>query len=223
MTCLASTLIKMQVQYATAMSINQSVQFFSTAGRAPLVPDLDQPDVNYVENEPYLDQLVYLIGLPDGELPTVLSTSYGEDEQAIPFNYANVTCHIFAQLGARGVSVIFASGDTGVGSGCQTNDGHKTTRFLPTFPASCPWVTSVGGTHGLNPEVAVGFSSGGFSDIFPRPAWQDSAVSGYLSRLGSRWSGLYNPHGRGIPDVAARSVRYYFFDHGMLRAADGTS
>ena len=48
--------------------------------------------------------------------------------------------------GARGVSVLFSSGDFGVGDGnpdpktqqCLTNDGHDTTRFIPTFPASCP-------------------------------------------------------------------------------------
>ena len=50
---------------------------------------------------------------------------------------------MFAQLGARGVSVLFSSGDTGVGSACQTNDGKNTTRFLPIFPAACPFVTSV--------------------------------------------------------------------------------
>ena len=56
------------------------------------------------------------------------------------------TCSMFAQLGARGVSVLFSSGDTGVGSACETNDGKNATRFLPIFPAACPFVTSVGGT-----------------------------------------------------------------------------
>ena len=27
--------------------------------------------------------------------------------------------------------------------------------FLPEFPTSCPWVTSVGGTKAFKPEVAV--------------------------------------------------------------------
>ena len=46
--------------------------------------------------------------------------------------------------GARGVSLIFSSGDGGVGDNnpypatheCFTNDGKNTTRFLPVFPAS---------------------------------------------------------------------------------------
>ena len=135
---------------------------------------------------------------------------------------ANRTCNLFAQLGARGVSVIFSSGDTGVGSACQTNDGKNTTRFLPTFPAACPFVTSVGGTQFVQPEVAIDFSSGGFSDLFPRPAYQDDAVSEYLDNLGEKWKGLYNPAGRGYPDVAAQSFNFTVIDQGTEIRVGGT-
>jgi len=51
-----------------------------------------------------------------------------------------------AALGARGVSVMFSSGDGGVGDGdpnpatqeCYSNDGRNVTMFIPDFPASCP-------------------------------------------------------------------------------------
>lgn len=135
---------------------------------------------------------------------------------------ANQTCSLFAQLGARGVSVIFSSGDTGVGSACQTNDGKNTTRFLPIFPAACPFVTSVGGTRHVQPEVAVGFSSGGFSDRFPRPSYQDAAVTNYLSILGDTWKGLFNPAGRGFPDVAAQSYNFTVVDGGAEIRVGGT-
>ncbi len=98
----------------------------------------------------------------------------------------------------------FHSGDGGPVDGCMTNDGKNTTRFMPQFPASCPWVTSVGGTAGVQPETAVVLSGGGFSDRFPRPAWQDKAVNTYLSKIGDHFKGLYNPAGRGIPDVSAQ-------------------
>ena len=94
--------------------------------------------------------------------------------------------------GSRGVSVIFSSGDSGVGDGnpnpatqqCFSNDGTNKTIFLPQFPASCPLfvmsttvsphicshrsccmdsVTTVGGTQGI-PEIAAPFSGGGFSN-----------------------------------------------------------
>lgn len=62
----------------------------------------------------------------------------------VPISYALRVCAQFAQLGARGVSVIFSSGDYGVGDGnsdpetqeCITNDGRNVTRFIPVFPAS---------------------------------------------------------------------------------------
>lgn len=137
---------------------------------------------------------------------------------------------MFGKLGLRGVSILFSSGDTGVGSACQTNDGKNTTRFLfvapkpphdlsslmirtrPIFPAACPYVTSVGGTHYVEPEEAIYFSSGGFSDRFPRPSYQDAAVKAYLKTLGSRWKGLYNAHGRGFPDVAAQGSRFHVLE-----------
>jgi tripeptidyl-peptidase-1 len=119
---------------------------------------------------------------------------------------------MFGLLGARGVSILVASGDGGVGSACQTNDGLRRTHFTPHFPASCPWVTAVGGTERVISEQAMNRSQGGFSDVFTRPAYQDVAVSKYLEGLGNRWEGLYNPEGRGFPDVAAQMHSYQIFD-----------
>ena len=48
------------------------------------------------------------------------------------------------KLGARGVSILFASGDIGVSR--VEGDGDNCTTFSATFPASSPWVTAVGGT-----------------------------------------------------------------------------
>ena len=47
-------------------------------------------------------------------------------------------------IGARGISIMFSSGDSGVGDGnpdpatqqCFTNDGRNVTEFIPDFPAS---------------------------------------------------------------------------------------
>ncbi|KAF2703277.1 tripeptidyl-peptidase-like protein [Pleomassaria siparia CBS 279.74] len=200
-----------------------STNYYSTPGRGLLVPDLDQPSVDDNANEPYLELFTHLVGLPDGKLPQVLTTSYGEDEQSVPAEYAKKVCDMIGQLGTRGVSVIFSSGDTGVGSACQTNDGKNTTRFLPIFPASCPYVTSVGGTTKIAPEEAIYFSSGGFSDLWPRPSYQDVAVPAYLEKLGSQWAGLYNPAGRGFPDVAAQGSSFRVVDKGTQISVGGTS
>ncbi|KAJ5118747.1 hypothetical protein N7526_010384 [Penicillium atrosanguineum] len=219
-----ATEASLDIQYAVAMAHGTLTTFYSTGGRGPLVPDADQPDASNSGNEPFLEQLHYLIDLPGDQLPAVLSTSYGESEQSVPPSYARAVCSLFAQLGARGVSVIFSSGDSGVGSSCQSNDGSKKTKFIPGFPASCPFVTSVGGTSGINPEGAAGFSGGGFSDLFPRPAYQDQAVQGYFERLDNdQWKGLYNPKGRGIPDVAAQAKNFLIRDHKTWFKISGTS
>ncbi|KAL5116456.1 Tripeptidyl-peptidase sed2 [Pleosporales sp. CAS-2024a] len=214
----------LDMQY-TAGLVGPSIRthFFSTAGRGNHIPDLDQPSKSDNQNEPYMEFFTYLLSLENEALPSVLTTSYGESEQSVGAPYAKKVCDMIGQLGTRGVSVIFSSGDTGPGSACQTNDGKNTTRFTPIFPASCPYVTSVGGTFHVQPERAVYFSSGGFSDFWARPAYQETAVSGYLQKLGSQWHGLYNASGRGFPDVAAQSLNFRVVDKGVTVPVGGTS
>lgn len=216
-----STEANLDIQYTLPLAYPLDVTYYYTSGRGPLVPDLDQPIEG--DNEPYLEYFTELLKKSDDELPTTLTTSYGEDEQSVPASYAKSVCDLIGQLGARGVSVLFSSGDTGTGSACQTNDGKNTTRFLPIFPASCPYVTSVGGTYQIEPERAVSFSSGGFSDLWERPEWQDDAVTKYLGILGDKWDGLYNPNGRGFPDVAAQGYRFHVIDGGDEILVGGTS
>ncbi|KAI6089848.1 subtilisin-like protein [Hypoxylon rubiginosum] len=213
----------LDMQYAASIGFNTDIRYYSTGGRGPLVPDLDQPDPATGSNEPYLEYLTYLLDLPDEELPHTLTTSYGEDEQSVPRTYVEKVCTMFGQLGARGVSILFSSGDTGPGSACQTNDGKNTTRLLPIFPAACPYVTSVGGTVGVAPENAVSFSSGGFSDIFPIPEYQKAAVSAYVDSIGDTFTGLYNRTGRGFPDVAAQGRNFSVYTQGQLIKVGGTS
>ncbi|KAJ9492717.1 hypothetical protein VN97_g494 [Penicillium thymicola] len=212
----------LDVQYSIPLADEVLATFYSTGGRGPVVPEITHPDATESSNEPYLEQLHYLLNLPDEELPAVLSNSYGENEQSLPPSYLNATCSLFAQLGARGVSILFGSGNAGPGSSCVRNDGTNQTRFLPVYPASCPFVTAVGGTYGINPERAVSFSGGGFSEVFPRPQYQDQAVKGYLGHLGSRWNGLYNATGRGYPDVSAQAANFIVRDHGEWISVGGT-
>jgi tripeptidyl-peptidase-1 len=197
--------------------------YFSTPGRGLLVTDLDQPTQASNQNEPYIDYLNYLLTVDQSKLPHTISTSYGEDEQSVPASLALKVCDLFGLVGARGVSFVFSSGDTGVGSACQTNDGKNTTRFMSSFPATCPYVTSVGATRYINPESALFFSSGGFSELWSRPIWQNLAVSSYLTKLGSQWKGLYNPSGRGFPDVAAQGRHFHVIDKGGDYLFAGTS
>lgn len=83
---------------------------FTTGTSPPFIVDLNTPTDT---NEPYLVWLQHVLAQPD--LPQVISTSYDDDEQTVPLSYATSVCNGFAQLGARGISVLFASGDGGVG------------------------------------------------------------------------------------------------------------
>jgi tripeptidyl-peptidase-1 len=76
-----STEANLDLQYIVGVSSPVPVIEFSTGGRGKLVPDLDQPDPNNNNNEPYLEFLQNVLKLDNKDLPQVISTSYGEDEQ----------------------------------------------------------------------------------------------------------------------------------------------
>ncbi|KAG2128979.1 peptidase S8/S53 domain-containing protein [Suillus clintonianus] len=203
--------------------------FYSTGGEPEFDSDLlTEGDTN----EPYSYWLEHV--LSQDTIPQSISTSYGDDEQTVPRSYATRICNGMAALGARGISVMFSSGDGGVGDGvaypdkplkhqCYSNDGHNTSMFLPVFPASCPFVTAVGGTVNI-PEIAASFSGGGFSNYFGRPSYQDDAVSAYLATLtpGS-YKGLYNSTGRAYPDVSSQAASFLVVYQGQPTPLDGTS
>ena len=84
-------------------------------------------------------------------------------------------------------------------------------------------VTSVGATKDISPESAASFSSGGFSNMFPRPTYQSEAVERYLGALGSTYAGRYNSTGRAYPDVSLHGVNYLYNLNGRFGTAFGTS
>ncbi|KAJ3494977.1 hypothetical protein NLG97_g3721 [Lecanicillium saksenae] len=198
---------------------------YTTGG--PLPPFEPDPSARVNDNEPFLLFINWLLAQKD--LPTVLSISYADTEYTVPPSYAKRVCQGFAQLGARGVSVIFGSGDWGVGNPKQCHDKAGNHRFAARFPDSCPYITSVAATRGINPQV-VGYnennhfvSGGGFSEYFPRPKYQEKAVSRYLQLVGAQHKGLYNTGGRAYPDVAAMGYRIVTIWNGKSKVVDGTS
>ena len=202
----------LDVQTIIGMTYPMPVTAFSTGGTPPEIPDAAAGDPP--GNEPYLTWINYV--LAQKSLPQVISTSYGDDEQTIPRDYAKRVCNGFAQLGARGISILFGSGDGGAGdiasnnaASCISNDGKNTFKFIASFPPSCPYVTTVGATQGFEPETSAsrpanslgpdgkthGFyaSGSGFSEYFPRPSYQDNVVPQYVNSLKGEHKGLFNP------------------------------
>ncbi|KAJ7573721.1 family S53 protease-like protein [Mycena floridula] len=144
-----------------------------------------------------------------------LTTSYGFNEGDLDPSWATKLCDTYKMLGARGVSCLFSSGDGGP-SGSQNATCHK---FAPTFPSGCPWITSVGSTDAS--EVGSTFSSGGFSNIFPRPDYQDEAVSQYLNVTFNTPDPKYRVKtlNRAYPDVALLGENYLIANGGKCMIA----
>ncbi|KAH8979443.1 subtilisin-like protein [Lactarius akahatsu] len=142
-----------------------------------------KPRWSLVDHQPVMAHLV-----PKEKIPQTMSVSYAVNEKDIPAEYAWSVCDIFMQLGARGVSILFSSGDDGVGAGnCQDASGRV--QFISKFPATCAYVTSVGGTKSIH-EVGAELSGGGFSNYFERPAYQNVVVPAFLQSLGSQYDGI---------------------------------
>lgn len=202
----------LDAEYMIGVGYPTPLVAYHTGGRNPTyVPDLLTTDNS---DEPFLTWANYIVAQDD--IPQVISTSYGDDEQTVSKAYAEAVCKQFAQLGARGVSLFFSSGDFGVGQDetCISNADNSTYMFMPSFPADCPYVTSVGATTGY-PESAAWrklrsglyFTSGaGFSNYFPQPEYQAGAVDGYVAGLNGLYDGFYNKSGN--PCLLSKDVSH---------------
>ena len=99
------------------------------------------------ENEPFVAWLTSVASAVDP--PSVFSISYGDEENGVSYEYAQRCSVEFQKAGVRGITLLAASGDGGVGCG--------TAGFIPTFPASCPYVTGVGAVQGKNNSFSNSF------------------------------------------------------------------
>ncbi|KAK4561459.1 hypothetical protein LTR86_004777 [Recurvomyces mirabilis] len=176
--------------------------------------------------------------LTNETVPSVVSFSESMPEDMVDPAYARSVCNMMRDVGTRGVSLLFSSGDNGP-QGDQPTGKHSMV-FEPEFPASCPWVTSVGGTtnvaaetaatqqtiSGLINKLSYTASGGGFSNMFLRPAYQNEAVSAYVKNsvpsTYSQYPG-FNASGRGMPDVSALSTNFPVVYLGLTFGVGGTS
>ncbi|KAH8986035.1 subtilisin-like protein [Lactarius hatsudake] len=206
----------LNLQYTQAIAFPTPHIFYSNGGGISINHDDNKP----ASDDAWLQWVNYVLDLQD--IPQTINTSYGNQETDLPLEYAETLCDLYAQLGARGASVIFSSGNDAVGKGdCLAKDGSGV-HFTPVFPASCPFVTSVGGTMDI-PEFAAPFSGGGFSHYFSQPSYQSVAVPAFLRQLGDKYHGFYNAEGRGIPDISAQAFNFFIIDDNKSYSVDGTS
>eukprot|EP01127_Copromyxa_protea_P005417 TRINITY_DN15347_c0_g1_i1.p1 TRINITY_DN15347_c0_g1~~TRINITY_DN15347_c0_g1_i1.p1 ORF type:complete len:547 (-),score=128.74 TRINITY_DN15347_c0_g1_i1:75-1715(-) len=190
----------LDIEYITATGLNVPTWFWSTSGE-------------HEGQERFVD---WAQGLNKREtIPWVHSISYGDDESTITSTYKDRLDQEFQKLALRGITLLFASGDNGVG--CK-----DTCTNLPNWPASSTFVTAVGGFDGsFNGDT---ISSGGFSNYFSQPDWQKQAVANYLKNEPHLPpSTQYNVTGRAIPDVSAFSENVEVYCGGSWTFVGGTS
>ncbi|GLE04692.1 hypothetical protein PINS_up013671 [Pythium insidiosum] len=171
--------------------------------------------------------------------PAVVSVSYTDEECAVPRGYLLAVNREFQKAAARGITVLISSGDAGVqGSHMTTFCGIEScSRFVSMFPASSPYVTSVGATslkRTRDPSVfservtssadgALITSGGGFSRVFEQPPYQAEFVQAYLSTQTEDTVAMCNPEGRAYPDIAAVGHSFPVYENGKIFPTDGTS
>ncbi len=219
----------LDVQYLSTVGTGIATEFWSFSGYAPDIPAI---------NEPFLDLMLALNNATDP--PRVVSTSYGEDEGSTSFAYDRRVQMEFVKAGLRGVSLLFASGDSGVGtmwtdnSGGGDGEGASCSHFTPQWPAASPYVTAVGATSGVSSKVtAASFSSGGFSSRWDCPAYARGVTGKWLHKnaetVGKYVAEGMLPHniteapGRPYPDVSAAGVDFVIVANGFVYTVDGTS
>jgi kumamolisin len=126
-------------------------------------------------------------------LPSVISISWGGPESSWTQAAMDSMDQIAAEAAALGVTITVAAGDSGSSDGVTDGQNHV------DFPASSPHVLACGGTNLIANGTVIqsetvwndgsqgGSTGGGYSSVFPRPAWQSAVVTQNF---------------RGVPDVA---------------------
>ncbi|OAA69725.1 S8/S53 family peptidase [Cordyceps fumosorosea ARSEF 2679] len=219
----------LDVDYGLALAYPANLVFYSTAGRSELIGEDGRADSsNKSTNEPFLELFQYFLDKPDGEIPSVLSVSYADDEVSVPRPYAEKVCSMIGMLAGRGMTLLFGSGDGGAQGGhnsnCRTRDGSNKKIYMTTFPSTCPWALAVGAVSNTkNPPEAAGFSTGGFSQYFPQPSWQKEVVGAYVRSLNGSLDGYYEPRNRAIPDISAVGTNVLVVHKGQPGLLQGTS
>ncbi len=161
-----------------------------------VAPDLAGIDV--YENAGDAAEVTRSLALPlitPGAKPQVVSASLGlcEPDMIAAFGRAglDVIDRDVELAAATGITVVAASGDDG-SSACVDARGQPVDQLAVSYPASSPWVTSVGGTNftltaanAIQQQVvwndapaAPEAGGGGFSDVFGRPSYQQRVVGG---------------------------------------------
>jgi kumamolisin len=185
----------MDIEYSSGLAPGATIDYYE----APT-------DGNGNPTDRGLEDALNLAGTDRNHNQQISSSWGGCESVSANESFTTTTSSIFQSNEATGHAYLFSSGDSG--SWCDAAIGRGGQDPYPAYPASSPYVTSVGGTRfdgtvtGSWPGESawtycaicssgnpVG-SGGGYSSIFARPVWQHG-------------SGLEGNGKRGYPDISA--------------------
>jgi len=205
---------------------NLDVQYMMAV--SPVTPLTYWYDSN--ANTPFEDWFEKVAATADP--PKVNSISYGSLEPELSSSVMNTFNTEAQKLGVQGVTIFVSSGDDGVAN-FQARGDASACGYVPSFPATSPYVTAIGATQGgINggSEIVCSAktggtitSGGGFSDQFKAPSWQKSTISSYFSNLATQPDAGYATGGRGYPDLAMAGSDYEVVIAGGVYGVCGTS
>eukprot|EP00611_Tribonema_gayanum_P024297 TRINITY_DN5331_c0_g1_i7.p1 TRINITY_DN5331_c0_g1~~TRINITY_DN5331_c0_g1_i7.p1 ORF type:complete len:772 (-),score=273.02 TRINITY_DN5331_c0_g1_i7:148-2463(-) len=215
------------------------------AGAAQCSTVLDNPDCAQLLLSMSGDGLVdFGAALPSfGRFDTTCHAAFNISSASF---YSDCTCDVIPTVTVGSCSLRgYVVGE--VLSGDTPDTAQRASSFTPDFPASSPWVTSVGATQvawelegacmqgallndDVSAETAVnkftgGFDGGGgFSEYFAAPAWQQAAVAEYLNSGAAPDLQTFNWSNRAYPDLALAGHNYVVVvDGGRIATVGGTS
>jgi kumamolisin len=188
---------------AASAAPGASIAVYFTTGGEKGWADLLARVVHPNTGDPICSVLSSSVYLSNGDDAATLTGS------GITASMINTLSMAFHDAAYQGVTVCIASGDTGTDSKVEDGKAHV------QYPASDPWVLSVGGTT-IGPATGTSFdewvwndsftidgfpgsgaTGGGVSDFFPLPSYQTGVAIPTSLNDGHQ--------GRGVPDVAANA------------------
>lgn len=236
----------LDLQYIMAMSQNTITYFW-------FIPSSAKLNV-FVE---------YLIAVANSTNPSLVnSVSWGSVEQSCTQTTLDLFNIEAIKLNSMGATIIVSSGDNGVAnSGCNCNSSLPITSqncaclkdsgsgicsyptnnswtgegYFPSFPATSPYVVSVGATQGpedssteiacQSDEGGLITSGGGFSTYYTQGSWQSNLITHYFDSLSATEvpANGFNEKGRGYPDVSLIGVYYQVVINSVTYSIFGTS
>jgi hypothetical protein len=200
---------QLDVEVIVSLAPNADTYFYSFSDLNPFTP----------ENEGFLAFLQYVT--TQEYPPLVYSMSYGDEEKSV-YNPSSSAAYAYGQhcddyfqlMGLRGLTVIFASGDDGVGGTSIRRDDWETngacSKSNPEWPAGSPYITSVGATmltDQADPMCGKFYSQNGNFEGFPPDEYIQFGCTGVGETVCTSLFGGVITSGGGFSNVADRNTQ----------------